>query len=222
MRRCSPRVERVSITCVVCGTVRVMLPSHKRQLTGKYCSATCAGMGTRKPTSKTEVRCDQCGILFIKRTDHLKARNFCSRPCSDISRRRTGTAWGLFPDVEKRREYFRAWTEQHREFVNAKSAAWARSHRAYRNYLQQMRRGQGSLCYDDWCSVIARDGGRCVHCGSTLRLEVDHILAVAKGGTTVKENLQTLCRLCNASKGAGTVVKRKLFKEKYGREIIEV
>jgi 5-methylcytosine-specific restriction endonuclease McrA len=41
--------------------------------------------------------------------------------------------------------------------------------------------------------VLARDGHRCVICGSTQRLEVDHIQPVAAGGTDDPRNLRTVC-----------------------------
>jgi 5-methylcytosine-specific restriction endonuclease McrA len=63
-------------------------------------------------------------------------------------------------------------------------------------------------------------GGRCAHCGSTERLQVDHIVAVAKGGKTEMGNLQILCGRCNSSKGVND--KPKLFRERYGKEIKEV
>lgn len=50
--------------------------------------------------------------------------------------------------------------------------------------------------------VFARDGLRCVHCGDTETLSIDHIYPVSKGGTNDEENLQTLCRSCNSRKGA--------------------
>lgn len=54
--------------------------------------------------------------------------------------------------------------------------------------------------------VIKRDGYRCRACGVSVsegaRLHVDHIIAVANGGKTKPENLQTLCSCCNAGKGA--------------------
>ena len=49
--------------------------------------------------------------------------------------------------------------------------------------------------------IFKRDGHRCLHCGKTERLSVDHVVAVANGGGNEDENLQTLCRSCNASKG---------------------
>ena len=46
-----------------------------------------------------------------------------------------------------------------------------------------------------------RDNNRCVFCGSRDRLEVDHIIPAAIGGTNDVSNLQTLCKKCNRRKG---------------------
>jgi len=50
--------------------------------------------------------------------------------------------------------------------------------------------------------VWQRDRGRCVECGSTERLEYDHIISLAKGGSDTERNLQLLCERCNRQKGA--------------------
>lgn len=44
--------------------------------------------------------------------------------------------------------------------------------------------------------------GRCAQCGSTEKLEVDHVVPWSKGGRHNRENLQCLCRRCNRRKGA--------------------
>jgi hypothetical protein len=49
-------------------------------------------------------------------------------------------------------------------------------------------------------AVLLRDGARCRKCRTALRLEVDHIIPVSKGGKTEESNLQTLCRRCNRRK----------------------
>ena len=57
-----------------------------------------------------------------------------------------------------------------------------------------------SLRYD----ILKRDNFKCQICGSTaqdgVKLHVDHIIPVSKGGKTVKSNLRTLCDRCNLGK----------------------
>ena len=52
--------------------------------------------------------------------------------------------------------------------------------------------------------VMRRDNFRCVLCGSTaddgVKLHVDHIYPVSKGGKTEMSNLRTLCDRCNFGK----------------------
>ena len=61
---------------------------------------------------------------------------------------------------------------------------------------------RGTITKSMRAEVYRRDNGRCVDCGSKENLHYDHILPVAKGGSTVVENLQLLCQSCNLSKGA--------------------
>ena len=49
--------------------------------------------------------------------------------------------------------------------------------------------------------VWRRDGGRCVVCGSQVRLEFDHIIPITMGGSSTARNLQLLCEACNRAKG---------------------
>ena len=52
--------------------------------------------------------------------------------------------------------------------------------------------------------VLERDGWRCKSCGRAGRLEVDHVVPVAKGGEKFDpDNCQALCRRCHFRKTAG-------------------
>ena len=51
-------------------------------------------------------------------------------------------------------------------------------------------------------AVYNRDGRRCLRCGTTNDLSLDHIHPWSLGGRDTFENLQTLCRRCNSRKGA--------------------
>lgn len=54
-------------------------------------------------------------------------------------------------------------------------------------------------------TILNRDGFRCKYCGRSAeetKLEVDHIIPVARGGKSVEENLITACMECNRGKSA--------------------
>jgi 5-methylcytosine-specific restriction endonuclease McrA len=50
-------------------------------------------------------------------------------------------------------------------------------------------------------AVAVRDQGRCQHCGtSAAPIEYDHVIPYSVGGDNSVENIQLLCRRCNAAK----------------------
>ena len=63
-------------------------------------------------------------------------------------------------------------------------------------------RTYGDVSDEDRQAVFMRDGHRCLRCGATENLSIDHIVPRSKGGFHDPENLQTLCLRCNTSKNA--------------------
>ena len=51
--------------------------------------------------------------------------------------------------------------------------------------------------------VWRRDEAKCCQCGGRERLEFDHIIPVAKGGSNTARNIELLCEECNRRKSAG-------------------
>src|SRR3954452_5230396 len=51
-------------------------------------------------------------------------------------------------------------------------------------------------------ALFARDGWRCVYCGSSGgRLTLDHVIPRSRGGESIWENVVTSCAPCNLRKG---------------------
>ena len=51
-------------------------------------------------------------------------------------------------------------------------------------------------------ALFARDGWRCVYCGTSAgRLTLDHVVPRSKGGESIWENVVTACAPCNLRKG---------------------
>lgn len=66
-----------------------------------------------------------------------------------------------------------------------------------------MSRGSGYAQPSNWASlrnrVLNRDSHSCYICGGPA-ISVDHILAVARGGTHKEKNLGSICAPCKAAK----------------------
>ncbi len=69
----------------------------------------------------------------------------------------------------------------------------------------EIRRGRAKVTPKLRYEILKRDGCRCQICGSEqsdgVKLHVDHIKPVSKGGKTTRDNLRTLCDRCNQGKG---------------------
>lgn len=75
-----------------------------------------------------------------------------------------------------------------------------------RNTEEYRRKAERSRVTDKLrYQIMRRDGFRCQLCGASqadgVKLHIDHIIPVSKGGTSDMENLRTLCERCNLGKG---------------------
>ena len=98
-----------------------------------------------------------------------------------------------------RKEQYYSYCELKRVFDNAMELKAQRQTREYQ-IKHERARMTDSLRYD----ILQRDNFRCQICGSTaqdgVKLHVDHIIPVSKGGKTERSNLRTLCDRCNSGK----------------------
>jgi len=77
------------------------------------------------------------------------------------------------------------------------------------NYVRVPRRVQRKISRR---ALFARDGWRCVYCGSTAgRLTLDHVIPRSRGGGSVWENVVTSCSPCNLRKGNMTPAEARMF-----------
>lgn len=73
---------------------------------------------------------------------------------------------------------------------------------AYNNFEKILESKREKISESVRLYVWQRDEGKCIKCGSTEKLEFDHIIPVAKGGSNTERNIQLLCENCNRQKGA--------------------
>jgi 5-methylcytosine-specific restriction endonuclease McrA len=106
---------------------------------------------------------------------------------------------------EKHSENSRNWYNNNRKKLPPIRAAWRKNNpdkvRAIKHrYRARKAGGGGSFTEKEWQELCANYDYRCLCCGEKKPLEADHVMPVAKGGTSNIDNIQPLCKSCNTSK----------------------
>lgn len=85
------------------------------------------------------------------------------------------------------------WGKAPDEFLTVRNTASVRTRVARRRF---------PIADDTWRAITMAHGGACLYCGLVKRLQIDHILPLAKGGTGAVTNLAPACGPCNLNKHA--------------------
>ncbi len=106
--------------------------------------------------------------------------------------------------------YKRAYYEQKREEVIARSTEWAGNNpqkvKQFKANNGRKRRAakhasRGNFTAKQFEELCERYGNKCLSCGATgVVLEADHVIPLTKGGSDAIDNIQPLCGACNRSK----------------------
>lgn len=85
----------------------------------------------------------------------------------------------------------------HREKRRPKDRLHAHMRRA------RKRNNGGSFTLEEWQEICNKYGNKCLCCGRTdVKLFIDHVIPLARGGRNDASNLQPLCHNCNSQKYA--------------------
>ncbi len=144
--------------------------------------------------------CVQCSIQRCKEWNERNPGHMAA----GARRRRAADPTGHRAEVKR-------WKVKNLDRVKIAHAAWKAANiehvRSYAILQQNKRRVRlakngGVYTINDVKALRLRQNGICAGCRERKqRLEIDHILAVTRGGSNDPSNLQLLCRRCNASKG---------------------
>ena len=121
-------------------------------------------------------------------------------------RNRESTEWRK-ANPERSRAIMAKWREANRELFRKICREWARNNKDKRHAHRAMRNGaEGSFTSDDVTEIMLKQKGRCAIPTCRIKLgndfHIDHIVPLKLGGTNWRRNIQLLCPLCNARKGA--------------------
>jgi 5-methylcytosine-specific restriction endonuclease McrA len=118
---------------------------------------------------------------------------------------------------EKYREYHRQWMEANRPKTRRYGKKWRAVHpvsasgaaarwratpngKLYQVRREAMKKAAGELSIETVRRRFRLFGDVCAYCLSSRDIQLEHVLAVARGGTNAAHNIVPACKRCNASK----------------------
>ena len=182
-----------------------------------YCTTRCYHEQRRQPQSSAirVVDCLACGVTFTAHGPGMASKKYCSKTCGRQARpsgyvprpprrvqcevcrgwfqARQGVPRYCSPQCHRRSDAYKAQRDRHRDRRRAQQ---------YASEYQAIDRGE----------VFDRDGWRCGICGKRVgksyawphprSASLDHIVALARGGSHTYDNVQLAHLGCNISKSA--------------------
>ena len=101
------------------------------------------------------------------------------------------------------------------EYSKIRHAVWRSKNRdAARSHVRKRRellKLAGELSVESLKSRLDYYGWKCIYCGSSDKLEVEHRIPLSRGGTNLPANLVPACKSCNCKKGTKTETEFKIL-----------
>ena len=146
---------------------------------------------------KRHSKCSQCRNITNLKRKHLLGIHAprCTKPSQPISKA--------------------VINERNKQWREDNPQKWQAANRLNRH----RRRALGKINSSEWIAKVMMLGNRCQFCAKTepeVKITIDHIIPVSKGGTNHIDNLQPLCMHCNQTKHA------KYPTSQYASELITI
>jgi len=110
-------------------------------------------------------------------------------------------------DLEGNRARSRAYRENNPGYASGNAKRWRAENpdqwrTCWQNNKAKRRGAEGSYTPNDIDAIFKAQKGKCAYCRISIKghRHVDHIVAVTKGGSNRRSNIQLLCPACNISK----------------------
>lgn len=154
-------------------------------------------------------------LYYLENQDEIKARvkSYGDANPELISQRKADYYQEHKPTILVR---VKKWAEDNREKSNEIKYAWAKRNPEYRRMVSRLRRervknAEGTFTKQDVYRLYDEQDGLCAYCGIRILWEIpndihiDHIHAIARGGSNWPDNLCLACADCNLSKQDKTI-----------------
>lgn len=165
---------------------------------------------------------------WVKREKERASERYYKNREKILQRNRTRNKWLWHndPEYRKKKNEFKKQQYHNNPVYREKRRTWAKKvhereqtdpvlrekKKVRARWTQHVRRARLRSNNDpmrikqsEWAELCERYNHTCLACGTTaVELVADHVIPISKGGRNVIENIQPLCRSCNAKKYVAT------------------
>lgn len=197
-------------------------PCHNAYTLARY-YAKRADLPSKLP--RTGKRCTRCSETKPLTEFGTKGKNHWRAVCRQCRPAELAEDRAAKPELKKAQdaayrerhaaelaERQREWRLAHPEEYTAIHSKWKSGNKDAVNASTHKRRstinGAGSFTAAEWAALKEQYDHRCLMCGlqePEIRLTVDHIVPLSKGGMNIIDNIQPLCKSCNSKKHRGII-----------------
>ena len=154
----------------------------------RFCSMLCRRRAAYKAANpRIEKACARCGAPFTPKASNKAI--YCSTRCNKAV---TTAKAKLDPArLERRRRRARIYSKTEKfRFTQI-------NHKARRRSVEN----EGRVTEAEWKAIIARFNDSCAYCrADDLKLTMDHVIPLSKGGRHCADNVVPACQPCNSAK----------------------
>lgn len=188
--------------CTKCGEIKPLSEFHKRKASKDGLRYACKPCTIANTTGYKKANRDR--VNESRRDWHSRNKDVANGYCKNYYSK----------NRDSRLEYSRDYRSKNKEKVYESNKRYLRDNPEFSRVAASRRRSllagaNGSFSVDQWTSRLEYYESKCMYCGSSESIEIEHRIPLSRGGTNLPANLVPACKSCNCKKGTKTETEYK-------------
>lgn len=148
-----------------------------------------------------ERRAQNARLYYEDHKDAIKARSKGWQHQNPEKKKAYNAKWAA-ENKETTRRYAREWQAANKDLYRSIQKRWRTEHVGYwRLRASQLKNTRSDFTFDQWVELLGEFNHSCAYClRSDVKLTMDHMTPLSKGGEHTRSNIVPACKPCNSRK----------------------